>query len=70
MTELVTAHATKECQGAFHTFLSKPEKPAAVGRGGSAAAARPPRPTAMPKATPAQPRSHWSEQLPPWIAPH
>jgi hypothetical protein len=69
MTELGSAHTTKECQDAFRMFLSKTDKPAAVGQRKRPAAARAPQPAAMPKATPAPPRSPWSEQLPPWIAP-
>jgi len=76
MSALVTAHNTKECQAAFRMFLTKTEKPAAEGQrevvdgqGGAAEVARPHRPTPTPKAAPAQPRSHWTEQLPPWIAP-
>jgi hypothetical protein len=69
MDQLMTAHTTKECQRAFRTYLGETEKPAVVKMRRSAARAHRPRPTAMPKATPAPPRSGWSEQLPPWLAP-
>ena len=69
MSELVTAHTTKECQSAFRTFLSKTERPPTEGNEEGAAVAPQHRPTAPKAATP-HPRSHWSEQLPPWIAPH
>jgi hypothetical protein len=77
MSELLAAHTTKTCQGAFRTFLNKTAKPAPLGPTKAATAAtagavvvQQPRPTARPKPTPAQPHSQWSEQLPPWIAPH
>ena len=64
MSELVSAHTTKECQEAFRTFLTKTGKPRADDQdaGGEAApAAR--------KQTAPTPRSRWTEQLPPWLAP-
>ncbi len=73
MSALVTAHTTKGCQAAFHTFLSKTEKPATAAEEGTADDSggaddgAPPRPQPTPKAH--HPRSHWSEQLPPWLAP-
>ncbi len=86
MNALETAHTTKECQGAFHGFVSKAEKPATAAptpeEAHKAAAESPPVADAdaaeAPRAhrvrplkpTPAQPRSHWTEQLPPWVAPH
>jgi len=85
MNALETAHTTKECQGAFHTFVSKPEKPAAGGAEAvhksepvegqpttDADAAEMPRAHRVRplKPTSAQPKSHWTEQLPPWVVPH
>jgi len=83
MGALETSHTTKECQAAFRTFVSKAEKPASaspaetpthapVEPAVAAGATEIPRAHRVPplKPTPAQPRSHWSEQLPPWIAPH
>ena len=76
MSALVTAHSTKECQAAFRAFLSKSEKPAVenegeadAGQGDAAEAARSQHPKKPSNATPPPPRSHWTEQLPPWIAP-
>jgi hypothetical protein len=68
MSALVKAHATTECQTAFRTFLAQSDKPDADGKVKGAAARRH---AAAPKhkPTPAQARSQWNDQLPPWIAP-
>jgi hypothetical protein len=71
MDELMNAHTTKECQRAVRTYrASQTEKSAVPKRSTPAAAVRRPQAAAMPKTTPKLPRSHWTEQLPPWITPH
>lgn len=67
MSELVTAHTTKECQRAFRTFLSATERPGDDKN--EAVEAAPQQPHAKRKTPGQQPRSHWTEQLPPWLAP-
>jgi hypothetical protein len=57
MNQIVGARTTAECQDAFETFLHGTEKPTAVSRRKRATAARTPRATAMPKATPVPPRA-------------
>lgn len=62
MTELFTAHTTKECQRAFRGFVSDPEKSPAVAR----KRLKPRTKTAISSPR----RSQWTEELPPWLAPH
>jgi len=78
MSELFTAHTTKECQDAFHTFVNTtrsaavaPAKPQTTG---AAAPRHHPEPrrhavVAEHKPTPVPARPQWSDQLPPWLAP-
>jgi hypothetical protein len=73
MSELVTAHTTRECQHAFRTFLGTTEKPPETktdsNKTDSAKAATDRHPAPKRKTTKAMPRqpSHWTEQLPPWL---
>jgi hypothetical protein len=69
MSELVSAHTTKECQRAFRTFLAATERPA-DDKHEAPRPAQQHRPEAKRKTPARQPRSHWTEQLPPWLAPH
>jgi len=66
MSELVTAHSTKECQRAFRTFLGSTERPAPEGKGDGGEVAQQPRPKKHKAPTP---QPEWNEQLPPWLAP-
>jgi len=61
MAELFNAHTTKECQHAFHGYVSDVEKSPPIAKRN---------PTRHAKAATSGPRrSHWTEELPPWFAP-